>query len=31
MIINKNIDFEYKIVINIFEVNNLNIKYNSND
>ena len=27
MIINKNIDFEYKIVINIFEVNNLNIKY----
>ena len=29
--INKNIDFEYKIIINIFEVNNLNIKYYINE
>ena len=28
MIINNYIDFEFKIVIIIFEVNNLNIKYN---
>ena len=30
MNINNNIDFEYKIVINIFEINNLNMKYNIN-
>ena len=28
MIINNYIDFEFKIVIFIFELNNLNIKYN---
>ena len=28
MIINNYIDFEFKIVIIIFEVNNLNFKYN---
>ena len=27
---NNNIDFEYKIIINIFEVKNLNIKSNIN-
>ena len=31
MNINNNIDFESKIVFNIFEINNLNMKYNIND